>query len=761
MSVTSYAQNFEDIILWRALKHITSGTYIDLGAQHPVVDSVSKLFYEHGWRGVHVEATPAYASLLRQDRPDETVIEAAVSTKPGVLTFFEFPDTGISTGDPEIARAHEARGFSLRTINVPTVTLADVLRLAQSNDVHWLKIDVEGMEREVLESWHASDLNPWIVVVESTLPMTQIDSHMQWEEILLDRGYLHAYFDGLNRFYVSREHPELVDSFGPGPNVFDDFELSGLASAAYCRRVHDEQLGQRLAVEQQLTLAHQTFLQERQDLEGAIADLTARLSGSEDGARALKDEIVRLTGHYAALVTQAQEETRKSLQALAEREHVFSTQLSTLSTELHQLQATSIERERSMHQAMLEQVEKSRDSLVALRRESEQRELALASSAAKRELELSEAAAINLQRAQHEAKLQLEASVARERALALEAGLLRSQMAVSETASGERERTLHGRIEALQHTLVQREQDFGVRLEATRQRAELTLAEVQQRMLDDLSRERREAESLRHTLQQVEKSLTLTHATLSWRWTAPFRAVSGLLRWGVPESSPIAISSPTSLLPTQQAPSWQTASIIVENTMMQTKFTSDRYAHAAHSLDELLGLHDEAFVFSAYRTLLGRAPDPHGLSYYLRRVRAGQSKVHLLAQMFTSAECQKRIGVNPRLAAATKSVRWLAWPLVGRLALTIGRWADHSESKNRMRAIENQVNVLAERQVELVSRLQGVTPAGEDHAGGERLALIEQQLSSLVTQLHQLSETNKAMASEMKALSGSVQKIKR
>ena len=53
----SYAQNFEDVILWRALKHVENGFYIDIGAQDPVIDSVSRGFYEKGWRGLHVEPT--------------------------------------------------------------------------------------------------------------------------------------------------------------------------------------------------------------------------------------------------------------------------------------------------------------------------------------------------------------------------------------------------------------------------------------------------------------------------------------------------------------------------------------------------------------------------------------------------------------------------------------------------------------------------------------------------------------------------------
>ena len=57
MTFVSYAQNFEDVMLWRALSDVKQGHYIDIGAQDPVINSVSLAFYEAGWRGIHVEAT--------------------------------------------------------------------------------------------------------------------------------------------------------------------------------------------------------------------------------------------------------------------------------------------------------------------------------------------------------------------------------------------------------------------------------------------------------------------------------------------------------------------------------------------------------------------------------------------------------------------------------------------------------------------------------------------------------------------------------
>ena len=236
----SYAQNFEDVILWRAFKHISHGCYIDVGAQHPIVDSVSKAFYEHGWRGISIEPVPAWATLLRQDRPDETVLEVAIGDHNGTLKFNIIPETGLSTAlDSYAQRHHFERGYAYETICVPCLTLDDALRgLVSGKEVHWLKIDVEGMERAVLSGWNPKTVHPWVIVVEATIPNSQVPDFAEWETFIVAGGYSFVYFDGLNRFYLSGEHSELKAAFLNPPNVFDRVELSGLSSAGWCNRVN-------------------------------------------------------------------------------------------------------------------------------------------------------------------------------------------------------------------------------------------------------------------------------------------------------------------------------------------------------------------------------------------------------------------------------------------------------------------------------------------------------------------------------------------
>ncbi|TPN65745.1 FkbM family methyltransferase [Mesorhizobium sp. B1-1-1] len=285
--IISYAQNFEDVILWRALKHVERGFYVDIGAQDPVIDSVSFAFYKKGWRGVHVEPNAEFAASLRSARPDEEVLEIAVGKEDGEIEFFDIPDTGLSTGDKETSRTHEARGLRIRRLSVRCRPLWLVLDAYVDRDIHWLKIDVEGMEEQVIESWSPSTVRPWIVVVESTKPNSTEQNHMPWDSTLLNLGYEFAYFDGLNRFYVSVEHPDLRNSFGPGPNIFDNFALSGTASGPICENLNAkvDALIQQLSEEQDAKAALETHLV---DLQSARTTLEARLM-EERGATAARD----------------------------------------------------------------------------------------------------------------------------------------------------------------------------------------------------------------------------------------------------------------------------------------------------------------------------------------------------------------------------------------------------------------------------------------------------------------------------------------
>ncbi len=234
MNFVSYAQNMEDIMLWRALKGIDQGFYIDVGANDPTQDSVTKAFYTRGWRGINIEPVSQWFEKLESERPRDINLQMAVGSGKGELKFYEIPDTGLSTTDKAIAVRHKAEGgYSIIERKVPVKALSEICSDYHLAPIHFLKVDVEGAEKPVLEGMDFSKIRPWIIVIESVCPNTQIEDYKDWEPILLASDYKYVYFDGLNRYYVAVEHQEIENSFKIPPNVFDDYVFSGEGSSSF------------------------------------------------------------------------------------------------------------------------------------------------------------------------------------------------------------------------------------------------------------------------------------------------------------------------------------------------------------------------------------------------------------------------------------------------------------------------------------------------------------------------------------------------
>ena len=220
----SFAQNYEDVMLYRALKGVEKGFYIDVGANDPSLNSVTKAFYERGWRGINIEPVRYWFDKLVEERPEDVNLNIAISDKSNSMTLFDVMHTGLSTSSRVIAEEHKKTGgFAYQEISVPALTLDDALKSISKKDIHFLNIDVEGAEEQVLAGMNLHRIRPWIILVEATKPLSTETDFENWETLLTSRGYSFVYFDGLNRFYLAQEKSELADAFKVPPNLFDDF----------------------------------------------------------------------------------------------------------------------------------------------------------------------------------------------------------------------------------------------------------------------------------------------------------------------------------------------------------------------------------------------------------------------------------------------------------------------------------------------------------------------------------------------------------
>ena len=223
-TLVSYAQNGEDVVLWRALGHVSSVRYVDVGACDPVELSVTKVFYDRGARG-------RYRRGPGTGRPDAA---QAARRRRGARCHHR---SGSRRDGPPLVRLdrtvdarRHGRGprrqprIPSPRITVPVIRLdASCARLGGDGHLHFLKIDVEGAEAEVLRSFDLARWRPWVVVVEATVPNSLTPTRQEWDPILTEAGYVFTLFDGLSRWYRSPEHPELVAALSYPACVLDRY----------------------------------------------------------------------------------------------------------------------------------------------------------------------------------------------------------------------------------------------------------------------------------------------------------------------------------------------------------------------------------------------------------------------------------------------------------------------------------------------------------------------------------------------------------
>ena len=176
---TSFSQNREDIVLWRALNKIGDGTYVEVGANHPKHTSISRSFYDAGWSGLLIEPSPEWHDLIRKERPRDVLVELAASEKKGTTKFVQVEGTGYSSSKINPLDSKFDQSLRIAEIEVQTDRLDNIISdfLPSVNQVQFMIIDVEGAESEVLEGFSFASIRPWILVVESTLPDSTVQNH--------------------------------------------------------------------------------------------------------------------------------------------------------------------------------------------------------------------------------------------------------------------------------------------------------------------------------------------------------------------------------------------------------------------------------------------------------------------------------------------------------------------------------------------------------------------------------------------------------
>jgi FkbM family methyltransferase len=214
----SFSQNFEDVYIYRAFRDVAEGFYIDVGAFDPVVDSVTKLFYDLGWSGINIEPGPLFPNF--ESRTRDINLPYAISSKEGEILFhYNAADPGTSTTVPS---RQSVETTSIQSYKVTSMTLEAVVRAhAPDRHIHFIKLDIEGAEWEVLRSTDWNSVRPELLIAESSLPYTNTRRDDGWADHMKSFGYDEIFFDGINTYYLREESRHRGAAFEFPVNVLD------------------------------------------------------------------------------------------------------------------------------------------------------------------------------------------------------------------------------------------------------------------------------------------------------------------------------------------------------------------------------------------------------------------------------------------------------------------------------------------------------------------------------------------------------------
>ncbi|MEQ8926723.1 MAG: FkbM family methyltransferase [Fulvivirga sp.] len=168
-STLSFSQFGEDIFIFKVLeKSNDKGIYIDIGAFHPKLFSLTYLLYLNGWRGISIDANPNNIDNHKKYRPADQAILAAVGKQKGKALFAEYSDP--ATNRLIFSTEEDQKSVTgLTAEKISEVAVVPPMDLLQGipEKVDLLSIDCEGLDFSILKEIDIEKVDPYLIAIES------------------------------------------------------------------------------------------------------------------------------------------------------------------------------------------------------------------------------------------------------------------------------------------------------------------------------------------------------------------------------------------------------------------------------------------------------------------------------------------------------------------------------------------------------------------------------------------------------------------
>lgn len=212
---SSFSQSGEDLILehvFRALRVNGNINYCDIGANMPWAISNTAKFYlknDQNYIGVLVEPDPILSSILKCKRSKDKVVNCGIKPKDveeNALNFYMINPNTLNTFSKSEAEHYNELGYKIKEIR--QIKVIDINTLLEENfsnqELHFLSIDVEGMDYDILSSLNFNLFRPICICIESInfVKTGTATKDRRILKLLEDNGYFEYAFTGINSIFI-------------------------------------------------------------------------------------------------------------------------------------------------------------------------------------------------------------------------------------------------------------------------------------------------------------------------------------------------------------------------------------------------------------------------------------------------------------------------------------------------------------------------------------------------------------------------------
>jgi FkbM family methyltransferase len=201
----SYSQLAQDLRVLEFYKLKTNGFFVDIGAADGIELSNTYLLESRAnWKGICVEPNPNNYNKLIVNRPTAICCDKAIYNETGLTLDFDIAHDGplLSGISSDIGSKWKSTVDNNKTtIKVQTLLLTELLDQNNApNFIHYLSLDTEGSEYEILKNFRFDKYIFGLIDVEHNYEEPR---RSQIREILLANGYIYM---GENKWDDSYKH---------------------------------------------------------------------------------------------------------------------------------------------------------------------------------------------------------------------------------------------------------------------------------------------------------------------------------------------------------------------------------------------------------------------------------------------------------------------------------------------------------------------------------------------------------------------------